>query len=192
MQGVDGGLYVKSMSRGGAASESGVVQVGDLLLQVGGKAVLAKSLDKVKRLILGTPGSSCEFLFKRWARSGDSVIYSITLTRRPPAVSAEDGPASSARRSELPSPPSPQPGPPLLALPADGWPLPSASAPSTPEARMGRANKTEGGLGIVFKVGKDGLESSSEKIGNDYCLPRSSGGPKTSTLNPKPRWARTA
>ena len=118
--------------------------------------MLEKPLDKVKRLILGATGSSCEFLFKRWTHSGDSVIYSITLTRRPAAISAVDGPAGNPRRSQLPSPPSPQCDPPVLALPADGWPQLSASAPSTPEAqaKTGRAKKTEGGLGIVFKVGE--------------------------------------
>jgi C-terminal processing protease CtpA/Prc len=94
---VDGGLYVKSMSREGPAYGSGVVRVGDLLLQVGGKTVLSKPVDKVKRLILGASGTSCEFVFKRWTHGGDeSVIYSLTMTRRPAANAGEDAPADGA------------------------------------------------------------------------------------------------
>lgn len=71
--------------------------VGDLLLQVAGKNVLSKPVDKVKRLILGAPGTSCEFVFKRWTHGGDeSVIYSLTMKRQPAAYAGEDAPADGA------------------------------------------------------------------------------------------------
>lgn len=85
------------MSREGPAYGSGVIRVGDLLLQVGGKTVLGRSVDKVKRLILGVPGTSCEFFFKRWTHGGDeSVIYSLTITRQPAAIAGDDAPADGA------------------------------------------------------------------------------------------------
>jgi hypothetical protein len=87
--GSDGGLYVKSMQQNGPASNSRVVQVGDLLLEVSGKNAFGKSVDKVKMMILGVPETSCEFLFKRWLHGGDSTIYSIELIRTL-AISAED------------------------------------------------------------------------------------------------------
>ena len=87
--GSDGGLYVKSMQNNGPASNSRVVQVGDLLLEVSGKNAFGKSVDKVKMMILGVPETSCEFLFKRWLTGGDSTIYSIELIRTL-AISAED------------------------------------------------------------------------------------------------------
>jgi len=223
------------MSREGPAYGSGVVRVGDLLLQVAGKTVLSKPVDKVKRLILGAPGTSCEFVFKRWTHGGDeSVIYSLTMKRQPAANAGEDapadgawvlfqqavgsllcvpsrlhclfvasggacwrrlrltlfgpvwavGPASNPRRGEIPSPPASRGAGHsdvlVLALPADGWQSAHAT-PCTPGAEAsgrldapceaqaghlsplgfmwetkGRAKKTEGGLGIVFRVGKDG------------------------------------
>ena len=239
------------MSREGPAYGSGVVRVGDLLLQVAGKTVLSKPVYKVKRLILGAPGTSCEFVFKRWTHGGDeSVIYSLTMKRQPAANAGEDapadgawvlfqqavgsllcvpsrlhclfvasggacwrrlrltlfgpvwavGPASNPRRGEIPSPPASRGAGHsdvlVLALPAqaDGWQSahpcspgaaapcsPGAAAPCSPgaagsgrrnalceaqaghlsplgllRATTGRAEETEGGLGIVFRVGKDG------------------------------------
>jgi len=69
--------------------------VGDLLLEVGGRQVLNKPVDKIKKYILGEPGSSSEFLFKRWTHDDESVMYSITLVRKV-AITNDDAPADGA------------------------------------------------------------------------------------------------
>ena len=80
--GADGGLYVKAMQKEGPAWSSDVVRVGDLLLEVDGRDAF-KPADKVKKMVIGPEGTSCELLLKRWADDGeDSVIYSTALVRK--------------------------------------------------------------------------------------------------------------
>ena len=63
------------------SSDSRKCQVGDLLLEVDGRDAF-KPADKVKKMIIGQEGTSCELLLKRWACDGEeSVIYSTSLLR---------------------------------------------------------------------------------------------------------------
>ena len=196
--GTDGELYVKSMQPGGPAYDSGIVQTGDLLLQVGGKDTLGKTVEKVKGMIVGPAGSNCELLLKRWACDGEeTVVYSIILQRRiaiannvePGAVQAE--PTRSDPSGTASTPPAKGSTPPGASAAHRGFPAPS-SPPSPPSAleddARGRHNRgaasaskslrakslspnafeqwlskaapaaeAEGGIGVVFKVRRDGV-----------------------------------
>jgi hypothetical protein len=168
------------------------MQVGDLLLQVGGKDTLGKPVEKVKKMILGPEGSTCRFLFKRWACGGEeSTIYSIDLIRRaniaheaakgetdlnsPPSTPGEPDalvPEETAQHSDLPMPVSPtSPSSPKTSpqgmgedhatrgRQAQGDTRARSLSPFSLLKRLGKAaksEKAEGGIGIVFKVGKDG------------------------------------
>ena len=196
--GTDGELYVKSMQPGGPAYDSGIVQTGDLLLQVGGKDTLGKPVEKVKGMIVGPAGSNCELLLKRWACEGEeTVVYSIILQRRiaiannvePGAVQAE--PTHSDPVGTASTPPAKGSTPPGASAAHRGFPAPSS--PTSPPSALeddarGRHNRgaasaskslrakslspnafeqwlskaapaaeAEGGIGVVFKVRRDGV-----------------------------------
>lgn len=53
-----------------------------------------KPADKVKKMILGSPGTSCEILMKRWTCDGEeSIIYSTSLIRTKLVADELDGKA---------------------------------------------------------------------------------------------------
>ena len=61
----DGGLYIKSMSEGGAAQHSGILEQGDCLMLVDGVKVFGKPSDYVSSKIMGPVGTPVATKFRR-------------------------------------------------------------------------------------------------------------------------------
>ena len=61
----DGGLYIKSMSEGGAAHHSGILEQGDCLMLVDGVKVFGKPSDYVSSKIMGPVGTPVATKFRR-------------------------------------------------------------------------------------------------------------------------------
>jgi C-terminal processing protease CtpA/Prc len=55
--GPDKGFYIKNMTPGGAAYDSGILREGDMLISVDGKETTGKSADYVTNKILGKLGT---------------------------------------------------------------------------------------------------------------------------------------
>ncbi len=75
--GIGQGVYVISVFEGFSASAAGI-RVGDQLISVNGSAISRDSLESVKNLLKGTPGTSVQLLLKRY---GVSDPLRLTLTR---------------------------------------------------------------------------------------------------------------
>lgn len=61
------GVYVKSLSQGGAAAASGKIQAGDHLVSVQGEMVTGKDLDAVLSTVGNAPSESVQMRFYRGA-----------------------------------------------------------------------------------------------------------------------------
>lgn len=61
------GVYVKSLSQGGAAAASGKIQAGDHLVSVQGEAVTGKDLDTVLATVGNAPAEGVQMRFYRGA-----------------------------------------------------------------------------------------------------------------------------
>lgn len=61
------GVYVKSLSQGGAAAASGKIQAGDHLVSVQGASVLGKDLDTVLATVGNAPAEGVQMQFYRGA-----------------------------------------------------------------------------------------------------------------------------
>ncbi len=77
--GRDGYFRVKRLLDGGAAKRSGEVEVGDMLLDVGGVSVFERSVEQLSALVLGPRGSTAEVGLMR-RRNGATVRVKIVRT----------------------------------------------------------------------------------------------------------------
>jgi C-terminal processing protease CtpA/Prc len=80
------GVYVKSLSQGGAAAASGQIKAGDHLVSVQGEAVTGKDLDNVLAMVGNAPGEGVQMKFYR-GPLGDiinpKVFFDITIGNEP-------------------------------------------------------------------------------------------------------------
>ena len=76
--GIDNGVYVVSVLDGFSASRAGI-KVGDQLISVDGTSIRQDSLESVKNLLKGTPGTSLNLILKRY---GAQANRKLTLTRQ--------------------------------------------------------------------------------------------------------------
>eukprot|EP00294_Goniomonas_avonlea_P006048 CAMPEP_0114561230 /NCGR_PEP_ID=MMETSP0114-20121206/11892_1 /TAXON_ID=31324 /ORGANISM="Goniomonas sp, Strain m" /LENGTH=450 /DNA_ID=CAMNT_0001746849 /DNA_START=18 /DNA_END=1367 /DNA_ORIENTATION=+ len=89
----DTGVYkVLSLTEGRPAQRSGAVQVGDVVESVDGVKTADKSLDMVKRLIMGPDGSAVSLILLRDQPGMGSAKFNVTLRReRMPSNSSSTG-----------------------------------------------------------------------------------------------------
>ncbi|EKX43943.1 hypothetical protein GUITHDRAFT_140083 [Guillardia theta CCMP2712] len=81
-----GCFRVAGFTRNSSAAESGVIQAGDVLLEVDGIPAMQKSLRDVAMMILGPPGTTVTLRLlpanESLPPNSNSVIKEITLIRR--------------------------------------------------------------------------------------------------------------
>lgn len=75
-------IEVSRMLEGGPAAKSGLIQPGDILLEVDGTSILDYPFDRVMELLHGSKQAQVKLLFKRASKEGEPEnIFTVRLTR---------------------------------------------------------------------------------------------------------------
>jgi C-terminal processing protease CtpA/Prc len=72
---------VESLLPSGSAARAGGIEVGDVLIKVGGVLCDGLSMDRIRSLLLGPLGSYVVLAFRRRAVDGSFFYYDIELVR---------------------------------------------------------------------------------------------------------------
>ena len=72
---------VESLLPSGSAARAGGIEVGDVLIKVGGVLCEGLSMDRIRALVLGPLGSYVVLAFRRRALDGSFFYYDIELVR---------------------------------------------------------------------------------------------------------------
>ena len=72
----------------GPLGQTGLVEVGDLLVAIDGLETAGKQIKEVRRLMTGAQGTSVELRFVG-LRSGKKETFAVTVTRQPPPKSTK-------------------------------------------------------------------------------------------------------
>eukprot|EP00286_Rhodomonas_abbreviata_P017372 CAMPEP_0181337962 /NCGR_PEP_ID=MMETSP1101-20121128/28351_1 /TAXON_ID=46948 /ORGANISM="Rhodomonas abbreviata, Strain Caron Lab Isolate" /LENGTH=374 /DNA_ID=CAMNT_0023448597 /DNA_START=94 /DNA_END=1215 /DNA_ORIENTATION=- len=88
--GSDMGMYVKALSPGGPAHESGQVHVHDRLVSVNGKDMVGKSVTQITPHLVGAFASKVELGLKRRDAAGHEEVHKVELVRGKKATFKDD------------------------------------------------------------------------------------------------------
>ena len=75
------GIFVASVTPGCSAARTGCIQKDDLVVRVNEESVAGHSLAQLRQLVLGPPGSTVVFTFRRKTSDSTSFCYDVDLMR---------------------------------------------------------------------------------------------------------------